>query len=442
MSEQVQRLYDIFNELASHGGKKDKELILEKHKGDEDFRYALHFLYNPFVLTRISAKKIKKEIESFRPFDVSLGSHDFEDITQLMAYLKIISRGRDYDIYVAQTFINNQPTDELKKFVTQIVTKDLKVGITEKTINKVYGKGTIPSYGVMLAEPYEKKEAKVKGQFYVTLKIDGNRCTAFVKDGEVKFFTRKGQPIFGLVELEEQFKLLPDAVYDGELLLINKDNLNSADLFRATQKVVRKDGDKVGLDFHVFDSVTHADFENGKSVRVYAQRRNLLENLFSRESIAELQNVKLLPVLYVGEDKQMIARLVAWAEEQGFEGVMVNTADGHYVTKRTADLLKVKTMHSADLLVMSAEKAIDGQFEGLLSRVNVEYKGNLVGVGSGFTLEDRRNFIDDPDLIVGKIIEVQFFEESKDEKTGQPSLRFPVYKGIRHDKGVEDIRYE
>jgi DNA ligase-1 len=98
-------------------------------------------------------------------------------------------------------------------------------------------------------------------------------------------------------------------------------------------------------------------------------------------------------------------------------------------------------MKTADLLVMSIEKAIDGQFEGLLGRVNVEYKGGLCGVGSGFTLEQRRQFIDNPDDIVGKIIEVQFFEESKDEKTGQPSLRFPVFKGIRDDKTVDDINY-
>ena len=120
---------------------------------------------------------------------------------------------------------------------------------------------------------------------------------------------------------------------------------------------------------------------------------------------------------------------------------MINTADGLYVNKRTDGLLKVKTFKTADLLVMNVEIAIDGQFKGLMSRVNVEYKGNLVGCGSGFTLEQRKHFAENPDDICGKIIEVQFFEESQDDKTKNLSLRFPTFKGIRHDKGVEDINY-
>src|SRR6185312_14880637 len=99
--------------------------------------------------------------------------------------LKLYSSGRDYDICVVQNFINKQPTEELKRFVTQIATKDLKLGVSEKTVNKVFGKGTIPEFGVMLAESYEKKVDKVKGKFYITLKLDGNRCAVLKEDGVV-----------------------------------------------------------------------------------------------------------------------------------------------------------------------------------------------------------------------------------------------------------------
>jgi DNA ligase 1 len=365
---------------------------------------------------------------------------EIDSLDTLIDYLLENNSGRDYDIINIHKFINTLESDEHKEFVQQIVTKDLKVGITEKTINKVYGAGTIPSFAVMLAESYAKKEAKVKGKFYVTLKLDGNRCVAIKEEGKVKFFTRKGQEIEGMNELAKQFNQLPYGVYDGELLLKNTDNLPSAELFRATQKIVRKDGEKKGLDFHIFDMLTVAEFKAGKSDRIYAQRRNTLNSIIATK-VHQFENIEVLPVLYEGEDKQVISRLMVWAEEKGYEGLMVNTAEGLYLNKRTDGLLKVKTMKTADLLVMTAEKAIDGQFKDLLSRVNVEFKGNLVGVGSGFTLDQRKEFIENSDLIVGKIIEVQYFEETKDEKTGQPSLRFPVFKGIRHDKGVEDINY-
>lgn len=58
---------------------------------------------------------------------------------------------------------------------------------------------------------------------------------------------------------------------------------------------------------------------------------------------------------------------------------------------------------------------LNGQFEeryGLTS-VTVVHRGNKVGVGSGFTAEERIRFGKDPSLIVGKTITVKYFEESK-----------------------------
>jgi DNA ligase-1 len=432
----VKELVKIFSDLANDSSRTGKENILVENQDNELFKEVLKFVYNPYIVTGISTKKLNKKISPIGMLIVP------NTIKTVMNYLKENNSGRDKDILAIQKFIENLETEEERELARQIVTKDLKVGITEKTINKIYGEGFIPSFSVMLAESYEKKEAKVKGKFFITQKLDGNRCVAIKENGVTKFFSRKGQPVDGMVQLESEFQELPDNyVYDGELLLVNKDNLPSDELFRATQKVVRKDGEKKDLEFHVFDILPVAEFKKGKSKKTYEQRRNTLDIMFNHFNDGQIQHIMPLPVLYEGEDKNMVAVLMKWAEEQGYEGLMVNTANGLYQNKRVTDLLKVKKFKSADLLVMSVEKAIDGQFKGLLARVNVEYKGNIVGVGSGFTLEQRKQFIENPDLICGKIIEVSYFEESKDEKTGQPSLRFPVFKGIRDDKGVDDINY-
>lgn len=108
-----------------------------------------------------------------------------------MDYLKRLNSGRDADILSVQYFIDKLETDDEKELAKQIATKDLKVGITQKTINKVYGKGFIPSFSVMLAESYAKKEPKVKGKFYVTLKLDGNRCVAIKDEGKVNFYAAR-----------------------------------------------------------------------------------------------------------------------------------------------------------------------------------------------------------------------------------------------------------
>lgn len=434
----IHKIYGIMNQIETQSAKTTKEQILKNNKGDKDFLEALTFLLNPYIVTGISTKKLNKKIA------IKNGNlHDeLHTLKEVMDYLLKNNSGRDIDILAIQDFMCRQDTPELQTFIKKFVTKDLKLGISEKTVNKIYGKDTIPTFAVMLAESYEKKQDKVKGKFYITLKLDGNRCVAINDESGVKFFSRKGQPVEGMVELEEQFKELPTGwVFDGELILKNEDNLASAELFRATQKVVRKDGEKKNLEFHVFDALPISEFREGKSKKTYEQRRNNLDLMFGHYNDGQIQAIHLLPVLYEGTDKSVIPAIAQAVEEKGFEGLMVNTASGLYQTKRVVDLLKVKSMKTADLLVMSVEKAIDGQFEGLLGRVNVEYKGSLVGVGSGFTLEQRRHFVDNPDEICGKIIEVQFFEESKDEKTGLPSLRFPVFKGIRDDKTVDDINY-
>ena len=437
----LSRIVSIFNEISSESSKNGKEEILKKYKDDKEFREALVFLLDDFIVTGISTKKINKKFKD--GIQIKGFLKDFEAI---MKHLKENNSGRDSTIRLLQDFMNNLESDEEKKFIKDFVTKNLKLGISEKTVNKVYGKGTIQSFGVMLAESFAKKEAKVNGKFFITLKLDGNRCLVIKEGNKVNFFTRKGKPILGLNEIEEEFLKLPDAVYDGEILLHDDQTMTTAELFRATQKAVRKDGDKTGLEFHIFDMITLSEFKNGKSKATYEQRRARIEMMTmhvdtNMRSFENLAFIKILPVLYEGEDKNMIAVLMKWAEEKGFEGLMINTADGLYQTKRTDALLKVKQFKTADLLVMSIEKALDGQFEGKMARVNVEYKGNLVGVGSGFTIEQREQFVKDPDLIVGQIIEVQFFEQTKDEKTNKPSLRFPVFKGIRDDKTVEDINY-
>ncbi|MGZ3123654.1 ATP-dependent DNA ligase, partial [Bacillus subtilis] len=437
----LSEIVKVFKEIEKEPSRTGKELILKNNEGNTEFREALSFLLNPYIVTGVSTKKMRKKIPVKTKAKLADKVHKISTFKEAIEYIKRHNSGRDVDILAIKGFIESVVTGDERLFIEKFFTKDLKLGISSKTVNKVYGKGTIPQFEVMLAKSFKDEHEKIEGDFYVTLKLDGNRCIAIVDGSGVKFFTRQGKPILDMVELDSQFRSFPQGVYDGELLLINKDNLPSDKLFRATQKVVRKDGEKKDLEFHIFDFVSISEFEDGISKRTYAQRRNTLDMVITPYTQNEGCMISVLPVLYSGNDKSVIPVLMKEVENQGFEGLMINTGDGLYQATRSSNLLKVKTMKTADLLVMSVERAIDGQFEGLLGRVNVEYKGNLVGVGSGFTIEQRREFIDNPDLICGKIIEVQFFEESKDEKTGMPSLRFPVFKGIRDDKNVEDVNY-
>ena len=73
----------------------------------------------------------------------------------------------------------------------------------------------------------------------------------------------------------------------------------------------------------------------------------------------------------------------------------------------------------------------EGNFKGTLGATLVEYKNNIVKVGSGYQIEERNRIWANKDKLIGRIMEVQYYEESINSKTGLTSLRFPVFKDIR-----------
>ena len=126
------------------------------------------------------------------------------------------------------------------------------------------------------------------------------------------------------------------------------------------------------------------------------------------------------------------------AKHLGHEGIMIRKNTG-YKGKRSKDILKVKEMHDAEYTVLDFESGfvryiLDGSEveEKMLSNIIIEHKGNKVGVGSGFSIDQRKQFHKDPSGIVNKLVTVQYFEESQN-KAGEYSLRFPVLKHIYND---------
>jgi DNA ligase-1 len=149
------------------------------------------------------------------------------------------------------------------------------------------------------------------------------------------------------------------------------------------------------------------------------------------------QYFKALEMETITSEEQAVEKLNE-AVENGWEGYMIRKADAPYEGKRTRALLKMKKMHDEEYTVKSIEtgpfRMID-KSTGLektietLTNIIIDHKGNDVSVGSGFSLEERSRYYENPNLIIGKEITVQYFEKSKD-KDGIESLRFPVVKHV------------
>ena len=413
----MKEVINIINKLRNENSTNGKLKILTDNKDNELLKKVLEYTYNPFKKYGVSEKVLIPTNEEFNNIE-------------LFQLLDLLSNSNINDSLrkTVNSFLGSIQFKEERDLYVCMLLKDLKIGCNSKTINKVW-KDLIPSFNVMLAEKYFEKQQKVKGkEFIITQKVDGSRFV-LIKDnlGNVKCYTRQGQEVNGLIEFENDFKLIPNnTVIDGEVLL-NKQGLHSKDLYRETMKEFRKKGEKHGLILNAFDILTFDEFKEGKSKTKCKDRKQQLHDLINNNN---LTNIIEVPIRYIGKDENMIIKLLDEAVNNDEEGVMVNLADAVYECKRTTNILKAKLMKSCDLCIVGFEEG-EGNFKGTLGATLVEYKNNIVKVGSGYQLEERNSIWANKDKLIGRIMEVQYFEESINSKTGLASLRFPVFKDIR-----------
>lgn len=421
----MKEVIKIFKELQESSGKRLQE-ILEENKDNELLKKVLWFIYNPYIVTGLSSKKINKIVNKQIKYAPA------ETIEEVFEYLQKHNTGTDIDIAYVLEFIQGKPDQEMYE---QIFTKELKLGITSKTINKIFP-NLIPEFNVMLAEKYwdrmEELE-KTNPDIIITQKYDGVRCVAIHDKSGIKLFSRQGKPIEGLYDLEEQLLWLPFGCFDGELLL-NKDNIPSKDLYRETVTVVNsKDQDKKDIVFNIFDTCEIKEFENGYCSVPCIERKKIIQEL---EEQMKPDWWKSVPVLYYGKyNKDIVQQELNKQIALEHEGVMVNIANAPYEARRTKNILKVKAMQDCDLKIIGFEEGT-GKNKGTLGAIIVDYKGFEVRVGSGFTDQDREYFWANQNELLGRVITVQYFEETTNKKDNSLSLRFPVYLELR-EKGKE-----
>lgn len=441
-------------ELQKARTKREKTAILKANAEDPVFVELVKFLCDNLKTTGVSTKKLQKAIKP---------QPGYESILTLLEYLLSHPTGDSQALSYIWGFLSNQTDDEAAIY-KDIISKKFRIGVSAKTVNETINAG-IPVFDVQLAFAYDKEVGNsgkriidtVSDELYVTQKLDGHRAITLVSDingkMDIRTYSRKGQSYEGLSELHENtqqfieahmpylrhldFDLQQGLVLDGELLLDDPSEEDMAKLFQKTGKVLRTKGNKTGINHNIFDILPYEEFMAGKSKLTYADRRSGWLDPLSK---GEFERIHIIPVLErIGKDK--IPYWSQEATERGWEGVMLNTADGYYETKRNRGILKVKRMHTADLPIVGFNEAIDGKYKGTLKSINVEFDGHIVSVSSGFEDEIRQDIWDNQDDYLGKMVEIQYFEITQNQK-GETSLRFPVFKCFRPDKGPEDYNVE
>jgi DNA ligase-1 len=291
--------------------------------------------------------------------------------------------------------------------------------------------GLIPTFNVALAHDFTKvKNIDITdGTWFLSRKLDGVRCLTIVRDGTVRCFSRNGKEFETLGVVKEEIRRLgiTDCVLDGEICVMKEDG---SDDFQGILKEIQRKDHTIKLPrYWVFDILTLEEFDSGTGTVALSQRR--VRKSFDSKILVTLPQSIL-------KSAEELVYFRNTAKEKGWEGLIARRDVG-YEGDRTKNMLKLKEFFDAEYRVveaiMGAQRVIVEEREVeeiVLSAVIVEHKGNRVQVGSGFNMDERRRYFKNPEKIVGKIINVQYFESTVDQH-GSYSLRFPVFKGVYGD---------
>ena len=445
--ENINDLCTKFLILKSKSKVQDKIDTLDEYASDPDFCYLIEFLLNTDKVTGIKKSKLKKQIKNTS----KLLDTQYNSLKDLIEYLLNNNTGTDQDVYIVQNFINrikNSPQINERQIISDIITEDFKCGVTDLTAY-----GHIPGlernwrerkgHSLIDNKTGELKTKKILGKnVTITLKLDGFRYKIVKQGDNINIYTSSGKLDNNLVEIIEEAKLLPDGVYDGEVIAHGEFE-NSTARFNATTKILGKDGEKRGVDFIAFDYIEDIDaFFNYEEYKIERWKR--FSNLYDILNSLDLTYIQLAPVYHnnVKVTKELIDNIYKTYEKiiaQGEEGLVIDIADASYVRSKGTSMFKMKPEISGDFKVIDVIEG-KGKDAGRLGAFVIEYKDNTVHVGSGLTDSIREEVWANPDKYIGKLIEVVYLCETKDEKTGLTSIRLPRFKRFRFDKN--DVSYD
>lgn len=449
---------EILLEVSEKQGTLEKLDFLKENYENERLKKILFLTFNPLNVFGISSKKLEKEIKIESNFKTS-------DLVEMLEYLEKNNTGSDQVIANIQYFIGTQD-EKYIDIIKNIISKSLTIGVNAKNLNKVW-KDLIPDYEVQQGERLEQNIDKIENKKIVlTQKFDGLRCSARVENHKVTLYSRNGNVYEGLHELENELACFEDGMYDGELLLNIEDKRNeinvplflknvdlgfdkellekiyapmpSKELFKKTTSIVNSDAeDKKNINIWLYDMTPLENFDKMEDfdMPVEERKKELRNRLYKIQD--KCPHLKETRFLYEGEfDNILIQKLLKQVVALNQEGMMINVYGSKYEFKRSKNMIKVKQMYPVDLRVVDVLEG-SGANKGKVGALVVNYKGSPLKVGSGLSKEQREQFWNNKDLILGKIITIKYFEETTNKKDNKKSLRFPIFLEVRNDKDEE-----
>lgn len=424
----LSEVYMIIRDIQNCSSTKAKQHIVKSNANNETFKKILMYAYNDM---QYGVKKTTISKMEFNPD----ADYLWNNIWSMFEDLAKSNINNDLVLKISNT-IGYFANENVRDLLIRVLLKDLKIGMNVKSINKAIN-GLIPMFDVMKASSYDDKNSigfnkkASKCGYMMMIKENGIRGEIIKENGHIVVKSRQNKIVEGFDELDKAFQNMPDGyLYEGEILKVGEFN-TSKEQFKETDKIYSIKGKKRNLMIKLFDLIPLDKFNEGEWGVKAIERKKMLKEFVDKNNHPLVQ---FADIIYQGTDISIIQKKLEEVSKDGYkEGLMVMLNDGKYETKRTKLILKCKLFNTIDLRVIDIKESKEKP--GTMGSAIVMYKGNTVGV-SGWKEEDKIYYYQNPQELIGKIIEIKFKEVTVD-KNGVESLQFPNVVRIRFDKDEE-----
>lgn len=421
--------WEVIAELESDNSRLFKESVIQRESaaGNDELFKGFRYAYDAMITFGV------KKVEEKTGDGAGLKPETFWLFAEQL-------RKRELTGNAAITAVNHmrqKATEaEWNRWYRRILIKDMRCGTSDSTVNKhADARYHVPVFECQLAHDGAKHESKVSGRKLIEIKLDGVRViTVVYPNGQVDQYSRNGKELANFETVKQQ--IAKHAIFFKEPMVLDGEIMSGN--FQDLMKQIHRKGDAQTDDavLNLFDILTLADFQAGKSNRTQIERSAWLKQWFT--PLADhMPNVTILGQQFVDldteEGRAKFTQINADAIAGGYEGIMIKDPDAVYECKRSVAWLKQKPFIEVSLEVIDVEEGT-GRNVGRLgafvcSGVDDERK-ITVNVGSGFSDDNRIEFWNHRDQCLGQIVEVRA-DAITQNQDGTYSLRFPRFLRFR-----------
>ena len=427
---------EIIKLIESSNSRLFKEsIILEQmKKGNDIFFKGLSFAYNKLLTFGV------KQLPVAEKNGQGLDWIEFSKICEKLIKRELTGHAARDQIIILK---DKSYKDEWNFFYRRILQKDMRCGLSERTVNNVakknnYEQYIIPVFSCQLAQDCELHKKKLNGKKSLEVKLDGVRAvTVIYPTGKIDMFSRNGKELNNFNHIKDEISktfnissIKEALVLDGEIV---------SDDFQTLMKQIHRKNSSQNKDakLFLFDLLPLEYFKKGIYEKSYFSRIEQLKKINERFFV-QSQIINIIDSVNVDLDTEKgeieFKNFNKNSIINGYEGIMIKDPESFYECKRSTTWLKSKPFIEISLEVKDYEEGT-GRNKGKLGAIIAEGidgdKNFKTNVGSGFTDLQRKEFWEDKDKLIGQIIEIRADSISKSQDGENWSLRFPRFKSFR-----------